>query len=103
MLSVENLRCVARNRRSQSSIASQRSSMGERFHREQLPQMTHSRPFSGSKARRRPTGKSSTTSFVPSDSLQNRQVLYMTAAVHSVGGVRVDRERYQLQRYYTRA
>ena len=34
---------------------------------------------SGSKASRRPTGKSSTTSFLPSDSLQNRQVVYMSA------------------------
>ena len=93
MLSVENRRCVARKRRSQSSIASHRSSIGERFQRVQLAQMTHSRPFSGSNASRRPTGNSSITSFVPSDSLQNRQVVYMRPARDALleGEARVDR------------
>src|SRR5687768_8134603 len=53
--------------------------MGERFHLVQWVQITQSRPRSASNAMRRPTGNSSMTSFVPSDSLQNRQVVYMTA------------------------
>src|SRR5688500_936297 len=100
ILSVEYRRWVARNRRSQSSMASQRSSIGERFQRVQCTQMTHKRPFSASNARRRPTGKSSITSLVPSDSLQNRQVASVTGGER--GGARAAiAHADQLQRYYT--
>ena len=50
---------------SDASIASQRSSIGERFHRSHFRHTTQSRPFSGSKASLRPTGNSSRTSFSP--------------------------------------
>ena len=60
-----------------SSIASQRSSSGERFQRPQWWHTTHSRPFAESNARRRPTGKCSIVSFVPRSFAQNRHVEYM--------------------------
>ena len=63
--------------RSPRSIASQRSSSGVRFHRRHLLHTTHSRPFAGSNASRRPTGNSSTTSFEGSGRLQNMHVVYM--------------------------
>jgi hypothetical protein len=61
MLSVEYPRHVPRNWRSHSSIASRRSYSGDRFQRRQRSQIAQSRPFSWSKAIRRPTGKLSTT------------------------------------------
>ena len=68
---------VPRNSLSHVSTASQRSSSGVRFQRWQTRHTTQSRPFAGSNASRRPTGNSSTTSFAPSDVLQNMQVWYM--------------------------
>lgn len=64
-LSVDTRSLVARNRRSHSSMASHRSSIGVRFHCAHRVHTTHSRPFSPSNASRRPTGKCSATSFVP--------------------------------------
>src|SRR3954470_4982916 len=87
MLSVETRSRVSRNRRSHSSIASHRSSSGERFHRSHFRQTTHNRPFAASNASRLPTGNDSTTSFVPRPALQKRHVAYTweryCAAVHS--------------------
>ena len=77
MLSVETRTVVPRKVRSHSSIASQRSSSGERFHREQWWHTTHSRPFAASNASRRRSGKCSTVSFAPRLSLQNRHVEYI--------------------------
>ena len=77
MLSVETRTYVARNARSDSSIASQRSSSGERFQRPQWWQTTHSRPFAESNARRLPIGKCSIVSFVPRSFAQKRHVEYM--------------------------
>jgi len=57
---------VARKRRSHSSIASQRSSSGDRFHRPQAPHTTQRRPSAASNASRRPTGNGSMLSFAPS-------------------------------------
>ena len=51
--------------------------IGVRFHRRHLLHTTHSRPFAGSNASRRPTGNSSTTSFEGSGRLQNMHVVYM--------------------------
>lgn len=79
MFSVDVRREVSRKMRSQSSTASHRSSTGVRFHRSQLRHTTHRRPLDSSKARRRPTGKVSMTSFVPSDFSQNMQVVYIGA------------------------
>src|SRR4051812_30840517 len=87
MLSVETRSRVSRKRRSHSSIASHRSSSGERFHRSHFRQTTHNRPFAASNASRLPTGNDSTTSFVPRPALQKRHVAYTweryCAAVHS--------------------
>ena len=77
---------VARKSFSQVSTVSQRSSRGVRFQRSQLRQTTQRRPFAGSKARRRPTGKASTTSFEPRGFLQNMQVRYT-----AVGNARIQR------------
>ena len=74
IFSVEVRIRVARKSLSQVSTASQRSSRGVRFQRSQLRQTTQRRPFAGSKARRRPTGKASTTSLEPRGFLQNMQV-----------------------------
>ena len=76
MFSVETLSLVEANRRSHSSIASHLSSSAERFHRSQWVHRTHNRPSFESNASRRPTGKFSITSFVPSGRLQKRQVEY---------------------------
>lgn len=54
---------VSRKARSHDSIASQRCSMGARFHRSQRRHTAHNRPFDASKARRRPTGISSMLSL----------------------------------------
>ena len=78
MFSVEARIGVSRNRRSQSSTASQRSSSGVRFQRRHLRHTTQRRPVAASKAILRPTGKDSTTSFDPSGFLQKMQVLYTT-------------------------
>jgi hypothetical protein len=67
-----------RKRRSHSSIASHRSSNGERFQRRQSVQTTQSRPRPASKASRRPTGNDSTSVFAPRCALQKRQVEYTT-------------------------
>jgi hypothetical protein len=53
-----------------------------------------------------PDGESSTTSFVPSDSLQNRQVVYMRAGEERVANgepvsIASQKLRDRLQRYYT--
>jgi len=61
---------VERKVRSHSSTASQRSSIGERFHRSHARQMTHRRPPRASNARRLPTGNDSMASFAPSALLQ---------------------------------
>src|SRR3954468_15061360 len=74
--SVETRRRVARKGRSHSSIASHRSSSGDRFQRSHLRHTTQSRPFAASNANRLPTGNDSTTSFVPRLALQKRQVEY---------------------------
>src|SRR6185312_14923791 len=60
------------------SIASHRSSSGERFQRSQCGQTTHSRPLAASNARRLPTGNVSSVSLAPSALLQKRQVAYMS-------------------------
>src|SRR5439155_22023565 len=80
MFDVETRMNVARKRRSHSSIASQRSSSGLRFHRPQAEHTAHRRPFSASKASRSPMGKCSTDSFSPSAALQNRQVEYIAGS-----------------------
>ena len=67
---------VPRNSRSASSIASQRSSSGVRFQRPQRVQITHSRPFFGSNASRRPTGNVGRKWFAPRSVWQKRQVVY---------------------------
>jgi len=77
-LSVDMRSRVARNLRSQSSMASHRSSSGERFHRSQCVQTTQSRPRAGSNANRRPTGNASITGFVPSDAWQKMHVENIT-------------------------
>ena len=77
MFSVDDRIGVSRNRRSQPSTASQRSSTGVRFQRWHFVQTTQSRPLAASKARRRPTGKLSSTSFEPRGFLQNMQVVYI--------------------------
>src|ERR1044071_5183651 len=79
MLSVETLSRVEEKRRSHCSIASQRSSSGVRFQRSHLRQMTQRRPLAASKARRRPVGNDSITSFEPRSEWQNRQVVYISA------------------------
>ncbi len=84
MFSVEVRIRVARKSLSQVSTASQRSSRGVRFQRSQLRQTTQRRPFAGSKARRRPTGKASTTSLEPRGSLQNMQVRYIASQMVGV-------------------
>jgi len=80
IFSVEVRIRVARKSPSQVSTASQRSSNGVRFQRSQLRQTTQRRPFAASKARRRPTGKASTTSLEPRGVLQNIQVVYTAVA-----------------------
>jgi len=67
MLSVVTLSRVSRNRRSHSSITSQRISSGDRFQRSHLRQITHSRPMAASNEIRLPIGKLSIISFVPSE------------------------------------
>jgi hypothetical protein len=59
--------------RSHASNASQRSSIGVRFQRSQRVHTTQRRPFSGSKASLRPTGKLSRTALAPKGRLQNMQ------------------------------
>ena len=76
MFSVDARIGVSRNRRSQSSTDSHRSSKGVRFQRWHLVHTTQSRPFEVSKAIRRPTGKLSSTSFEPRGFLQKMQVVY---------------------------
>src|SRR5215208_4098118 len=78
MLSVEARRRVSRKDRSHASIASHRSSSGVRFHCPQCTHTAHSRPFAASKARRRPKGKCSMTSFAPRLASQKRQAEYIT-------------------------
>src|SRR5687767_8281519 len=77
MLSVDARIRVPSNRRSHSSMASHRSSRGERFQRSQVRHTTQRRPFEESNASRRPTGKCSIASLAPSGEWQKRQVLYM--------------------------
>jgi hypothetical protein len=72
---------VPRNRRSHSSITSQRISSGERFQRSQRRQITHSRPLEASNAILRPTGKISRTSLDPSGRLQKMHVEYISMVV----------------------
>src|SRR4029079_10005108 len=67
---------VPRNIFSDSSIASQRSSRGVRFQRPHLVQITHSRPFFGSNASRRPTGNVGRWEFAPGSVWQKRQEVY---------------------------
>src|SRR5688500_15928154 len=76
MLSVDARIRVPSNRRSHSSMASQRSSRGERFHRSQVRHTTHRRPFAESNASRRPTGKCAIASLAPRGAWQKRQLLY---------------------------
>ena len=66
--------------RSHSSTASQRSSIGTRFHWPQGLQTTQSRPFEESNAIRRPTAKCGTSAFLPSDLSQRRQCEYTVFA-----------------------
>src|SRR5438045_3388727 len=73
MLPVEARIVVERKARSHWSIASQRSSSGERFHRAQRTHTTHSRPFFEANASRLPIGNDSMESFAPSGPLQKRQ------------------------------
>ena len=84
MLSVEARMGVSRKIRSHVSIASQRSSSGVRFHRRHLLHTTHSRPFAGSNASRRPTGNSSTTSLEGRGFLQKMQVVYTRSPLGNV-------------------
>ena len=77
MCSVEVRIRVSRNSFSQVSTASQRSSSGVRFQRSHFRHTTQSRPLAASKARRRPTGKASTTSLAPRGLVQNMQEVYM--------------------------
>ena len=85
-LSVDMRSRVPRNRRSDSSIASHRSSSGVRFQRPQRVQITQSRPFFGSNASRRPTGKVGRRWFAPRSVWQNRQVVYTRHATYGAAG-----------------
>jgi len=62
--------------RSHASIASHRSSSGDRFHRLHDAQITQNRPLALSNARRRPTGKHSMTSLRPRSAWQKRHEEY---------------------------
>src|SRR6185503_20903944 len=62
------------------SIASHRSSSGERFQRSHFRHTTQRRPLEASNASRRPTGNDEKVELVPSGWLQKRQVAYTAGA-----------------------
>jgi hypothetical protein len=90
MLSVDTRARVLRYSRSHSSIASHRSSSGDRFHRRQCGHTAQSLPLAASNASREPTGKCSTTSLLPSRPWQKRHVLNMKRPRQVVPNVECD-------------
>ena len=76
-LSVDTRRRVSRYSFSACSMASHRSSSGERFQRSQLRHTTQRRPRAASNASRSPTGNASSASLAPRGLLQKRQVAYI--------------------------